>query len=102
MKDITSNYDDCVCGRYFTWDAHKFPHSVEMINNVSAVGRKMVTIVDPHIKKDNNFGVYKQGRDLDYFIKDSNGNEYEGWCWPGERARASAGQVRERGLVLAR
>ena len=69
--------------RYFTWDAHKFPHSVEMINNVSAVGRKMVTIVDPHIKKDSNYRVYKQGKDLDYFVKDSNGNEYEGWCWPG-------------------
>ena len=44
----------------------------------------MVTIVDPHIKKDNNYRVYKEARDLGYYIKDKNNNEYEGWCWPGE------------------
>ena len=54
-----------------------------MINNVSAVGRKMVTIVDPHIKKDNNYKVYSQGKSHGYFIQDKDGNEYEGWCWPG-------------------
>ena len=72
--------------RYFTWDALKFPHSVEMVNNVSAVGRKMVTIVDPHIKKDNNYKVYSQAKSLGYFINDKDGNEYEGWCWPGSSA----------------
>ena len=36
--------------RYFTWDPVKFATSTDMINNVASVGRKMVTIVDPHIK----------------------------------------------------
>ena len=36
--------------RYFTWDLVKFATSIDMINNVASVGRKMVTIVDPHIK----------------------------------------------------
>ena len=36
--------------RYFTWDPVKFATSTDMINNVASVGRKMVTIIDPHIK----------------------------------------------------
>ena len=69
--------------RYFTWDVHKFPHSEEMVKNISAKGRKMVTIVDPHIKRDDNYFVYKEALDRDYFIKTKEGNVFEGWCWPG-------------------
>lgn len=39
--------------RYFTWDKNVFPHPIDMQHNISAHGRKMVTIVDPHIKRDN-------------------------------------------------
>ncbi|KAL4238130.1 hypothetical protein ACF0H5_002842 [Mactra antiquata] len=69
--------------RYFTWDGEKFPNSEEMINNVAAKGRKMVTIVDPHLKRDDNFAVYKEAKDLDHMVKNKDGNEYDGWCWPG-------------------
>lgn len=69
--------------KYFTWDSRKFPDSVEMINNLSAVGRKLVTIVDPHIKKDNHYWVHKELSDLGLYVKTKDGNDYEGWCWPG-------------------
>jgi len=39
--------------RYFTWDKLVFPHPEEMQRNVSLHGRQMVTIVDPHIKRDD-------------------------------------------------
>jgi alpha 1,3-glucosidase len=39
--------------RYFTWDKRLFPDPVGMQNALAAHGRKMVTIVDPHIKADN-------------------------------------------------
>lgn len=39
--------------RYFTWDKNLFQTPVDMQQAVSAHGRKMVTIVDPHIKRDN-------------------------------------------------
>ena len=45
--------------RYFTWDAAKFPNSVEMQNKLAAKGRKMVTIIDPHIKRDGNYHIHK-------------------------------------------
>jgi len=45
--------------RYFTWDNLKFPNPVEMQNAIAAKGRKMVTIIDPHIKVDNNYHIYR-------------------------------------------
>ena len=36
------------------WDKSLFPNPIEMQQNLSAHGRKMVTIVDPHIKRDEN------------------------------------------------
>lgn len=69
--------------RYFTWDQQKFPHPEEMINNVSAKGRKMVTIVDPHLKSDSNYHVYQEGKNQGFLVKNKDGNDYDGWCWPG-------------------
>ena len=69
--------------RYFTWDKNKFPNPKNMIDNLSAKGRKMVTIVDPHLKRDNNFYVHKECADKGLYIKNKDGNDYDGWCWPG-------------------
>ena len=43
----------------------------------------MVIIIDPHIKKDDNYFLDKEGLELDLFVKDKDGKVYEGWCWPG-------------------
>ncbi|MFH4978179.1 hypothetical protein AB6A40_004888 [Gnathostoma spinigerum] len=69
--------------KYFTWDPKKFPTPKDMISGLTAKGRKMVTIIDPHIKKDDGFRIYKEAKDLGYFVKDKNGNDFEGHCWPG-------------------
>lgn len=69
--------------RYFTWDSHKFRHPEEMLRNVSRKARKMVTSVDPHLKRDKQYSVYSEAQSLGYLIVDRDGNEYEGWCWPG-------------------
>lgn len=37
-----------------------FPNPLEMQANVTKHGRKMVTIVDPHIKRDDHFPVHKE------------------------------------------
>lgn len=69
--------------RYFTWDNHKFPSPEEMIRNVSARGRKMVTIIDPHIKRDSSYFVHSDATANGYYVKDRDGNDFDGWCWPG-------------------
>jgi alpha 1,3-glucosidase len=69
--------------RYYTWDEHLFPTPAEMINNISAHGRKMVTIVDPHMKRDDNYAFHKKATEKGYYIKNKDGGDYDGWCWPG-------------------
>ncbi|KAH7056572.1 glycosyl hydrolases family 31-domain-containing protein [Linnemannia elongata] len=70
--------------RYFTWDEAKFPNPTEMQESLSSKGRKMVTIIDPHIKKDGDYYVSKEGADLDVYIKNKDASsDFDGWCWPG-------------------
>nr|CAB3248267.1 neutral alpha-glucosidase AB-like [Phallusia mammillata] len=72
--------------RYFTWDTLKFPDPVQMQNALAAKGRKMVTIIDPHIKVDTNYHIYREAQNKGYFIKNKDGSEFKGWCWPGDSA----------------
>ncbi len=72
--------------RYFTWDNFKFPKPKEMQQLLAQTGRKMVTIVDPHIKKDSNYKVYQEAHEKGLFIQKPDGSELDGWCWPGASA----------------
>jgi alpha 1,3-glucosidase len=69
--------------RYFTWDHKAFPSPMDMQQSLSAHGRKMVTIVDPHIKRDDKFPVHKEATEQGLYIKNSEGKDFDGWCWPG-------------------
>lgn len=70
--------------RYMTWDAQHFPTPQKMQESLAVKGRKMVAIVDPHIKKDDNWWLFKEAKQNGYFVKKPNGAEdFEGWCWPG-------------------
>jgi alpha 1,3-glucosidase len=64
--------------RYFTWDPVKFSQPTEMINNLTAKGRKLVTIVDPHIKRDSNYFLHNDAEDNDYYVKTKDGKVFEG------------------------
>ena len=46
--------------RYFTWDSSLFPHPKEMEQKLASQGRRMVTIIDPHIKRDNDYYIHKE------------------------------------------
>lgn len=48
--------------KYMTWDDSRFPDPVNMLKSVSSVGRKMVTIVDPHVKRDSEYDLHNQVR----------------------------------------
>lgn len=54
-----------------------------MVQNLTAKGRKLVTIVDPHMKRDSSFFFHEHCEQNDFYVKDKNGKIYEGWCWPG-------------------
>lgn len=51
---------------------------------VQAYALQMVVIIDPHLKRSNDYPVYKLASDLGVLVKPNSGKgEYEGWCWPG-------------------
>ncbi|KAM6032633.1 LOW QUALITY PROTEIN: neutral alpha-glucosidase AB [Chlamydotis macqueenii] len=72
--------------RYFTWDPSKFPGPRAMLERLAARKRKMVSIVDPHIKVDVGYRVHNELRPRGFYVKTKDGGDYEGWCWPGSAA----------------
>ena len=36
--------------RYFTWDKVAFPKAKELLESLKSQGRKLITIIDPHVK----------------------------------------------------
>lgn len=69
--------------RYMTWASNLFPHPVEMQENLASRGRKMVTIIDPHVKRDGSYPTHQEAERLGHYVKNKDGQDFDGWCWPG-------------------
>lgn len=69
--------------KYFTWDPRRFSEPLDMVRNLTEKGRKLVVIIDPHIKRDANYFLHNDATNLGYYVKNRDGKDYEGWCWPG-------------------
>ncbi|RMC00523.1 hypothetical protein DUI87_23137 [Hirundo rustica rustica] len=69
--------------RYFTWDKQKFQNPRKMQEHLRKKKRKLVVIIDPHIKVDPSYTLYAQAKEKGYFVKDRNGQDFEGISWPG-------------------
>ncbi|KAG7277088.1 hypothetical protein CRUP_031301 [Coryphaenoides rupestris] len=70
--------------RYFTWDPVRFPDPRGLQRHLQERKRKLVVISDPHIKLDPDWPLYTEARDRGHFVKDREGRDYLGSCWPGE------------------
>ncbi|XP_072397886.1 neutral alpha-glucosidase C-like isoform X1 [Diabrotica undecimpunctata] len=68
--------------RYFTWDPETYSDPEELQRNLSSTNRKLVVILDPHIKVDEDYPVYT-GAKGKYFVKSPNREDFKGDCWPG-------------------
>ncbi|CAB65603.1 glucosidase II alpha subunit Gls2 [Schizosaccharomyces pombe] len=70
--------------RYFTWDKATFPNPKAMLEKLDSKSRKLIVILDPHIKNDPNYFVSKELIDYNYAVKDKSGvDNYNADCWPG-------------------
>ncbi len=69
--------------RDFTWDAEHFPDPAEMIRALKEQNYQLVTILDPGVKVDGDYGVYQEGAQRGYFVRTAAGDIFEGWVWPG-------------------
>lgn len=65
-------------GRYFTWDKSLFPDPVKLQEDVASHGRKVVTIIDPHIKRDPGYYIYQEAEQNHYFVRDKDGKDFDG------------------------
>jgi alpha-glucosidase len=70
--------------RCFTWSEDYFPNPKRMVKELADDGFKTVVIIDPGIKIDNEYSVFKEGLDKDYFCKRADGPYMKGKVWPGE------------------
>ena len=70
--------------KYMSWDPTHFAEPEKMTSEISRTGRKLVTIVDPHLKKDKGWGVYNEIAQKKLAVKSKSGEgDFEGRCWPG-------------------
>ncbi len=68
--------------RVFTWNKKQFPDPEGMLASLSKQGFKIITIIDPGVKADNNYFVAKEGIAGGYFAKYPDGEVYKGEVWP--------------------
>ena len=69
--------------RVFTWDPENFPKPGKLMSDLHSLGFHSVTIVDPGVKTDENYGVYTEGRDRGFYCKTNERAEYHNVVWPG-------------------
>jgi alpha-glucosidase len=69
--------------RVFTWNNDRFPDPQGLISDLEEEGFRVVTIVDPGVKVDENYPVYTDGREKDLYCKTRDGEEYHNAVWPG-------------------
>uniref|UniRef100_A0ABI7YTB6 Glycoside hydrolase family 31 N-terminal domain-containing protein n=1 Tax=Felis catus TaxID=9685 RepID=A0ABI7YTB6_FELCA len=69
--------------RYFTWDKKRFPNPKRMQELLRNKKRKLVVISDPHIKIDPDYSVYAEAKEQGFFVRNHEGGDFEGVCWPG-------------------
>ncbi|KAK5728464.1 glucosidase II [Elasticomyces elasticus] len=69
--------------KYFTWDPMTFPDPLGMQKQLDEHERKLVAIIDPHIKNEGNYPIVEELKSKDLAVHNKDDNIYEGWCWPG-------------------
>jgi alpha-glucosidase len=69
--------------RCFTWNRKYFPDPKKMIKELADDGFKTVVIIDPGIRVDDNYAVFREGKGNRYFCRRCDDYFMEGHVWPG-------------------
>lgn len=70
--------------KVFTWDRNKFPNPKEITKNLIDDGFKVVTIIDPGVKKAKGYSIFEEGLKNNFFATDKDGIPYVNRVWPGD------------------
>jgi alpha-glucosidase len=69
--------------KVFTWHNERFPDPKGLMEELKALGFKVVVILDPGVKKEVGYHAYDEGKEKDLFVSYPDGEEYNGQVWPG-------------------
>ncbi len=69
--------------RCFTWDKERFPDPKGLVSDLRSQGFKTVVILDPGIKIDHEYSVFKEALEKGYFCRRKDGPYAAGIVWPG-------------------
>lgn len=70
--------------KVFTFNPERFPAPEQMVEKLNELGFRVVPIVDPGIKVDENYPVYQDGIENEMFCRKPEGDHFVGPVWPGE------------------
>lgn len=69
--------------RCFTWNEAHFPDPKSLIDELQEKGFHTVVMIDPGLKDDPDYAVYREGLDMDYLLRTADGDVAKGPVWPG-------------------
>jgi alpha-glucosidase len=72
--------------RAFTWHPRRFRDAAATIRELARQGFRVVTIVDPGVKVDPDYHVYRDGLERDAFCRLADGSPFTLRVWPGHAA----------------
>ena len=72
--------------RVFSWDPERFSDPAALTARLREMGFRVVTIVDPGVKVDADYEMFRSGMQENAFIRYADGRLYVGRVWPGESA----------------
>lgn len=83
--------------RVFTWNNEAYQNDPKaFLQNLKQRGIRIVTIIDPGVKKDPDYSVYAEGVKKGYFVKTPDGQVYINKVWPGDSAFPDFGRPEVR------
>lgn len=83
--------------RVFTWDTDKFKDPKGFLTSLKNRGVRVIPILDPGVKQDDDYEIYQEGVKNGYFATDpKTGEIYINRVWPGKSAFPSFGDKEVR------
>ncbi len=70
--------------KVFTFNSNHFPDPAGLNDYLHSINFKSVWMIDPGVKKEDNYFVYDQGTAKNYWVLDKNREVFTGKVWPGE------------------
>ncbi len=69
--------------RIFTTDAQRYGDVPGLAAHGHRTGTRLVAIVDPAVRRDDGFALYREGVEEGHFVRDASGGPLYGTVWPG-------------------